>query len=104
MTQEKTNDQLLLDAGREAAVGILQQAVSTATTPEQLNNQLHVLNCLAVHILATNIFNRLKSFDESEASIIMETKELIEDELAAIKAHTDELEVIHPEQMKNAEQ
>jgi hypothetical protein len=93
------NEKDLLAIGRQFAGDILKQSVETAKTPEQLNGQLHVANCMAVHIIATNIFNRSKSFEESESHIIMEIKEEIENELEMIKASSDEMELV---QMKES--
>lgn len=90
-------DEQLLTTGRTFAGDILQQAVSTATSPEQLNGQLHVINCMAIHVLATNIFNRAKSTGESQTTLIMEQKELIEEELQALNDHAHEMELVKPD-------
>ena len=95
------NHEELLQMGRNAAVETLTKAVENCSTPEQLNDQLHVLNCFAVHILATNGFNQIKDLGQSQVQVVMDLKEDIENEMDALFAHVDEMETVA---MKNAEQ
>lgn len=92
--QKFPTDEELKQTGRNFAIDLLRQVVEASKVPEQLNGQLHLLNCTAVHLIATNIFNRSKHSGESHATLIMEQKDLIEDELNAILAHKDDLETI----------
>lgn len=96
----KTENELR-QIGRDFAVDMLQQAVQSAKLPEQLNGQLHILNCAAVHILATNVFNQIKQMDKDQMTLVMDIKEQINDEIQALFEHQNEMEYVKP---KNAEQ
>ena len=98
---EKSIGEKCLDMGRDFAVKMLQQAVESANNRDQMNNQLHILNCAAIHILATNTYNRIKHNGEDEMTIVMDLKEQINDELFELFKHESEIEVIG---IKNAEQ
>jgi len=97
-------DERLQNIGRNFAVDMLSQAVETAKTPEQLNGQLHILNCAAIHILATNIFNRASLPDQNEVELIMESKEYLEDEIQTLKDHAHEMKTVGIDQNKKADQ
>ncbi len=50
-------EKILLEAGREMAVGLLEKAVTEANSPEQQTNQIILLQFAAIHILATVLFD-----------------------------------------------
>ena len=87
-------DAELQQIGRSHAVEILQSAVSTAKIPEQLNGQLHATQCMAIHIIATNLFNQIENEILGEAEAIMAVKELIEEELEEIRNSVDDMETV----------
>lgn len=100
MSKEK-NEVDLREIGRDFAVNMLQQAVSTAKTTDQLNGQLRILDCAAVHIIATNIFNQIKNMGADKMSLVMQMKEDINDEVEAMFQHEDEMKTVP---INNAEQ
>lgn len=94
---KKPNDeQMVVQAGRDHAAQMMQNVVEHSRDLEHLNLNIHVLNCSAVHVLATNAFNRIKSFEANKAQLIMEIKEQIEDELELILKHEDDTEMVSP--------
>lgn len=94
---KKSHDEILQTSGRQFAGDILSQTVRTAKNANQLNNQLQVIDYMAVHIIATNIYNRVKNSNENKTHLIMEAKELIENELETLEAHSEEMDIIKPD-------
>jgi len=92
--QEQEN--MIQQAGRDHAAGMMQNVVENCKDVEQLNMNIHVLQCSAIHVLANNAFNRIKSFGTNKAQLIMEIKEQIEDELDLILKHEDDAEIVTP--------
>lgn len=98
MSENELNPaELLQQNGRHLATKFLSQAIKTSKNPEQINNQLHLLDCMAVHILATNIYNRMKNFSKKRSELILECKELIDDELEALFQHESNMTTLKPE-------
>lgn len=97
---EKSDEQQLLDNGRALAGDILNQAVSNAQNVQDLNNKLHMLNCMSVHVLATNMFNRIKSTETTKEELLAETSSLIQDELELLYKHEKEMQIINPQNEK----
>lgn len=68
--------QVIIDGGRATATDLMEAAVSTARTPAQMMNALHVLRAAAIHILGTWIYNDVKQTNmtpEQSMEIIMKS-------------------------------
>lgn len=80
------------DVGRETASFWLQAAING--NPEQVENQIEVLKEAAIHILGTYAFNMSNPISAtepvSEATIIMNLKDEIEDEVQFMKDNTNQ--------------
>ena len=49
---------------------------------------------MAIHIIATNLFNQIENEILGEAEAIMSVKELIEEELEEIRNSVDDMETV----------
>lgn len=97
MNQQQKDEMQIQANGRAFAGDILNQAVSTSQNVQDLNNKLHVLNCMAVHVIASNLFNRIKSTKAEKTQLLEETDKLIRDELELLFEHESEMETINPD-------
>lgn len=93
---QKEQENMIQQAGRDHACKMIENIVEHSKDVEQLNMNIHVLQCSSVHILANNAFNRIKSFDHKPEDLIEEIRKEIEAELNLILSHEDDVEVIKP--------
>lgn len=77
-----TDEQLeiLVESGRQLASSLLSDVIRTADDEEQLRNQTGALYIAAVHIVATELYNRvlqseeMKNFELTFAQVIKEIR------------------------------
>lgn len=80
--------------GRDLSVKMLTQAVENSSDVNEFNRQLYTLDCCAINIIATNIFNRVKALGENKIKLIMEAKDLIEAEVEMLIDNADQVETV----------
>lgn len=71
----------LIDCGRETAIKFLTRAVSTAKNQEMLNNQVFVCRRIAIHLIATELYNIVKNQSASVQDYLTGLTRDIETEL-----------------------
>lgn len=88
---KKETEEMLREAGRELAVSYMQKSINTAETEDQLDNQMFMLRCAAIHIVAALLFNEMKVLPEGNISPIHDAFKDLVDEVNFLHEHKDEM-------------
>lgn len=91
---EKQKLDLLRQGGREMAETWLHTAVTSAKGPDQMSNQVYILHCAAVSVLAHMIFNKIVQEGAKFEDCIAHMRVELEMEMAEMDV--EECEVVYP--------
>lgn len=66
---QKRDRDALIDIGRNYAVEIIKDCLSTSQTQEEMSRQIFMIRIAAVHILATEMFNEKRQLGASTLDV-----------------------------------